>query len=253
MNESKFTDLVLDATSDYVAKTILSENDFSVKDCVSFIAEATDFTEADIESAFGDLISSELDRAIVARAAGIIESSAEKFSDTMLLKEEDVRDVSDNVDRAAKKQQDNTNNANAIQAQAALDKQKKGSHNRKYFAYVNLAKGGQVYICSERQEASGAISNAFSKLGNFLKTVTSPQFKYGILVAPISESEATNYLAASKSLKPGIKYLDLTKNQTGAEKAVRRNDGAADAMNRKGMENQQASKNSNNGNNGKDQ
>lgn len=239
MNESKFTDLVLDATSDYIAKTVLSENDFSVKDCIAFVSESTDFDEESIEESFGELIADEIDRAIVVRAAGIIESNAEKFSNTLLLKEDDVRDVSNNVDNAAKNQGNNTNDASAVQAQQALDQQKKGSHNRKYFAYVNLAKGGQVYICSERQEESGAISNAFAKLGNFLKTITSPQFKYGILVAPINEQEATSYLAASKNMKPGIKYLDLTKNTTAAEKSVRQSQKAADAANKKAATDQQ--------------
>lgn len=202
MNESKFTDLVLDVTSDYVAATMFSENDFSLADCVNFIAEATKLDRDDILESFSDLIKNELERASSVRSVGISEST-EKFSDTL------NEDAAEDVDKQV---QQKTNGSNNFKEDDADRRNSIGNNTnlidrRQFYLYANAQKG-QFLICSIdktlAQKAGDAVSS-FAK--NLLGLNQTKYINGGTLVSPISQKDAASIISAKK-----IKYLNLTQN-----------------------------------------
>lgn len=205
MNEVSIN-TILYSISDYVTTSVLTRKELCKEDCIKYISENTKLSENIISNNFKQIIENEIVRTKKFQDTTDIDESV--ITDlTQLLNEADNTEVKKQVDAAAKTQTASTNSS-AIDAQRGADKNLSGSHTRKYFAYVNLVKG-EIYICSELQNNSGAVSNAFAKLSNFLATCVKPTFNHGILVAPITMEDARSYLASSNGK---IKYLDLSKN-----------------------------------------
>ena len=204
MNESKFTEQALDYIADYVALTKMKHESAKTFDCLNYLAEKLEFNVSDVANAFSDLVKDEIDR-INAKDFKIDEST-EPFSKT-LLTEDNISDVQNKVDAAVKNQKNNAGDATAMDAQAARDKQANdGNAVRKYFVYLNLVKG-QLYICSELENASGKFSKKLLQWQNYLKTITKPTWERGVFIAPISFNDAKQYFAANKGK---IGYYDLT-------------------------------------------
>lgn len=209
LDESKFTDLVLDVTSDYVAKTMLSENDFSLADCVNFIAKSTNFKKTAILESFGDLIKAELERAANAKVIGMSEST-EKFSDTL------NEDVTDDVDSQVQMKTKGNNDFKGDDADRrnAIGNKDNIIDRRQFYLYANAMRG-QLLVCSVdktlAQKAGSAIS-AFAK--NLMGLNQTKYINGGTLVSPISQKDAAKIIGAKK-----VKYLNLTQN-LGDEKDV---------------------------------
>ena len=204
MNESKFTEQALDYITDYVALTKMNKESAKTIDCLNYIAENMQFNVSYVAEAFGDIVKDEIDR--VNSAEHKIDESIESFSKT-LLTEDEISDVQTKVNAAAKAQKTSNNDATAMDAQAAKDKQvNDGNSVRKYFVYLNLV-DGQLAICSELENANGKFSKQLLKWQNMLKTITKPTWQRGIFIAPISFADAKQYFAANKGK---IRYLDVT-------------------------------------------
>lgn len=197
--ESKFTDAALDSITDYVLSVKAKKEQANMFECVKYVAEQLQFSIGEVTHAFGDMIKKEVDRANA--TTDVIDESVETFSKS-LLKEADVNveETQAKVDAAEKSQTTEKD----INAQAAEDK--KTNTSRRYFAFTNFNKG-QVYICSEANDAGNLINKSLENLYNFLSTCEKPTFSNGILVAPITFAAAKQYLTANKGK---IKYLDLT-------------------------------------------
>ena len=203
MNESKFTEQALDYIADYVALTKMKHESAKTFDCLNYLAEKLEFNVADVANAFGDLVKDEIAR-INAKDFKIDEST-ESFSKT-LLTEDNISDVQNKVDNAVKNQKNNAADSNAMDAQAAKDKQANdGNAVRKYFVYLNLVKG-QLYICSELENANGKFSKKLLQWQNYLKTITKPTWERGVFIAPISFNDAKQYYAVNKGK---IAYYDF--------------------------------------------
>ena len=198
MIESKFTDAALDSITDYVLSVKAKKKQANVFECVKYVAEQLQFSIDEVTHAFGDMIKKEVDRANT--ATDVIDESAETFSKSLLIEAENVEETQAKVDAAEKSQTTEKD----INAQAAEDK--KTNTSRRYFAFVNFNKG-QMYICSESNDAGNIINKSLENLYNFLSTCEKPSFSNGILVAPINFNAAKQYLTANKGK---IKYLDLT-------------------------------------------
>lgn len=196
--ESKYTDVMLDGISSYIASTKLKKNGvLSFDNCIKSLAESTGFDENDIAESFGEIIES----ALVDDSECQIDESFLDF----LNEDENFKQA---VDKAEKEQNGGQKDASAIDKHKTDDKNVGNGHNnRVYYAYCNFNEG-KMFICSKLNQKEGAVSNAFAKLGNFLATVTAPSFKGGILVAPISLDVARSLYAHKK-----VRYLDLTKEQ----------------------------------------
>ena len=196
--ESKYTDLMLDGISSYIASTKLKKNGvLSFDNCVKSLSESTGFEEDDIAESFGEIIES----ALVDDSECQIDESFLDF----LNEDENFKQA---VDKAEKEQNGGQQDASAIEKHKTDDKNVGNGHNnRVYYAYCNFNEG-KMFICSKLNKEEGAVANTFAKLGNFLATITAPSFKGGILVAPISLDVARSLYAHKK-----VKYLDLTKEQ----------------------------------------
>lgn len=209
LDESKFTDLVLDATSDYVAETMLSKNDFSLADCVNFIAKSTNFNNDDILESFSDLIKDELERAANAKVISMSEST-EKFSDTL------NEDVAEDIDSQVQQKTKGNNDFKSDDADRrnAIGNKDNIIDRRQFYLYANALRG-QLLVCSVdktlAQKAGNAIS-AFAK--NLLELNQTKYINGGTLVSPISQKDAAKIIGAKK-----VKYLNLTQN-LGDEKNV---------------------------------
>lgn len=197
--ESKYTDVMLDGISSYIASTKLKKNGvLSFDNCIKSLAESTGFDENDIADTFGKII----ERALVDDSECQINESFLDF-----LNEDE--NLSQAVDKAEREQNGGQKDTSAIDKHKTDDKNTNNGHNnRAYFAYCDF-NTGKMFICSKLNQEEGAVSNAFAKIGNFLATVTAPSFKGGILVAPISLGIARSLYAHKK-----VRYLDLTKEQT---------------------------------------
>ncbi len=197
--ESKYTDVMLDGISSYIASTKLKKNGvLSFDNCIKSLAESTGFDENDIAETFGKTI----ERALADDSECQI---AESFLDFLNEDEKLIQAV----DKAEREQNGGQKDTSAIDKHKTDDKNTNNGHNnRLYFAYCNF-NTGKMFICSKLNQEEGAVSNAFAKIGNFLATVTGPSFKGGILVAPISLDIARSLHAHKK-----VRYLDLTKEQT---------------------------------------
>ena len=197
--ESKYTDVMLDGISSYIASTKLKKNGvLSFDNCIKSLAESTGFDENDIAETFGKII----ERALVDDSECQIDESFLDFLN------EDEK-LSQAVDKAEREQNGGQKDTSAIDKHKTDDKNTNNGHNnRLYFAYCDF-NTGKMFICSKLNQEEGAVSNTFAKIGNFLLTVTAPSFKGGILVAPISLGIARSLYAHKK-----VKYLDLTKEQT---------------------------------------
>lgn len=197
--ESKYTDVMLDGISSYIASTKLKKSGvLSFDECVKSLAESTGFDENDIAESFGEIIESAL-----------VDDSECQIYESFLdfLNEDD--NFSQAVDKAEKEQNGGQKDTTAIDKHKTDDQNTGNGHNnREYFAYCDFNRG-KMFICSKLNQEEGAVSNAFAKLGNFLATVSAPSFKGGILVAPISLDVARSLYAHKK-----VRYLDLTKEQT---------------------------------------
>ena len=189
--ESKYTDVMLDGISSYIASTKLKKTGvLSFDNCIKSLAESTGFDENDIAETFGEII----ERALADDSECQI---AESFLD-FLNEDENFSQAVDKAEREQKGGQKDTSAKNTGN----------GHNNRLYFAYCDF-NTGKMFICSKLNQEEGAVSNTFAKIGNFLLTVTAPSFKGGILVAPISLNTARSLYAHKK-----VRYLDLTKEQT---------------------------------------
>lgn len=199
ISESKYTDVMLDGISSYIASTKLKKNGvLSFDNCIKSLAESTGFDENDIAETFGEII----ERALIDDSECQI---AESFLD--FLNEDE--NLSQAVYKAEREQNGGQKDTSAIDKHKTDDKNTNNGHNnRLYFAYCDF-NTGKMFICSKLNQEEGAVSNAFAKIGNFLATVIAPSFKGGILVAPISLSTARSLYAHKK-----VRYLDLTKEQT---------------------------------------
>lgn len=199
MIESRFTDVALDSITDYVLSVKAKKEQANVFECIKYVAEQLQYSIDEVTHAFGDMIKKEVDRANT--TTDVIDESVETFSKS-LLKEADtnVEETQTKVDAAEKSQTTEKD----INAQAAEDK--KTNTSRRYFAFVNFNKG-QMYVCSESNDAGNIINKSLENLYNFLSTCEKPSFSNGILVAPINFNAAKQYLTANKGK---IKYLDLT-------------------------------------------
>lgn len=197
--ESKYTDVMLDGISSYIASTKLKKNGvLSFDNCIKSLAESTGFDENDIAESFGKII----ERALTDDSECQI---AESFLD--FLNEDES--FSQAIDKAEREQKGGQKDTSAIDKHKTDDKNTGNGHNnRLYFAYCDF-NTGKMFICSKLNQEEGAVSNTFAKIGNFLLTVTAPSFKGGILVAPISLNTARSLYAHKK-----VRYLDLTKEQT---------------------------------------
>lgn len=197
--ESKYTDVMLDGISSYIASTKLKKNGvLSFNNCIKSLAESTGFDENDIAESFGKII----ERALADDSECQI---AESFLD--FLNEDES--FSQAIDKAEREQKGGQKDTSAIDKHKTDDKNTGNGHNnRLYFAYCDF-NTGKMFICSKLNQEEGAVSNTFAKIGNFLLTVTAPSFKGGILVAPISLATARSLYAHKK-----VRYLDLTKEQT---------------------------------------
>ena len=197
--ESKYTDVMLDEISSYIASTKLKKNGvLSFDNCIKSLAESTGFDENDIAESFGKII----ERALADDSECQI---AESFLD--FLNEDES--FSQAIDKAEREQKGGQKDTSAIDKHKTDDKNTGNGHNnRLYFAYCDF-NTGKMFICSKLNQEEGAVSNTFAKIGNFLLTVTAPSFKGGILVAPISLATARSLYAHKK-----VRYLDLTKEQT---------------------------------------
>lgn len=197
--ESKYTDVMLDGISSYIASTKLKKNGvLSFDNCIKSLAESTGFDENDIAESFGKII----ERALTDDSECQI---AESFLD--FLNEDES--FSQAIDKAEREQKGGQKDTSAIDKHKTDDKNTGNGHNnRLYFAYCDF-NTGKMFICSKLNQEEGAVSNTFAKIGNFLLTVTAPSFKGGILVAPISLATARSLYAHKK-----VRYLDLTKEQT---------------------------------------
>jgi len=197
--ESKYTDVMLDEISSYIASTKLKKNGvLSFDNCIKSLAESTGFDENDIAETFGKII----ERALIDDSECQI---AESFLD--FLNEDE--NLSQAVYKAEREQNGGQKDTSAIDKHKTDDQNTNNGHNnRLYFAYCDF-NTGKMFICSKLNQEEGAVSNAFAKIGNFLATVIAPSFKGGILVAPISLSTARSLYAHKK-----VRYLDLTKEQT---------------------------------------
>ena len=197
--ESKYTDVMLDEISSYIASTKLKKNGvLSFDNCIKSLAESTGFDENDIAESFGKIIE-------IALADDSECQIAESFLD--FLNEDES--FSQAVDKAEREQKGGQKDTSAIDKHKTDDKNTGNGHNnRLYFAYCDF-NTGKMFICSKLNQEEGAVSNTFAKIGNFLLTVTAPSFKGGILVAPISLATARSLYAHKK-----VRYLDLTKEQT---------------------------------------
>lgn len=199
IGESKFTDVALDSITDYVLSVKAKKEQANVFECVKYVAEQLQYSINEVTHAFGDMIKKEVDRANTATDA--IDESAETFSKSLLIEADvNVEETQAKVDTAEKSQTTEKD----INAQAAEDK--KINTSRRYFAFVNFNKG-QMYICSESNDAGNIVNKSLENLYNFLSTCEKPSFSNGILVAPINFNAAKQYLTANKGK---IKYLDLT-------------------------------------------
>ena len=196
--ESKYTDVMLDGISTYIASTRLKKSGvLSFDECVKSLAESTGFEENDIAESFGEIIES----ALVDDSECQIDESFLDF----LNEDENFKQA---VDKAEKEQNGGQQDASAIDKHKTDDKNTGNGHNnRVYYAYCNFNEG-KMFICSKLNQEEGAVANTFAKLGNFLATITAPSFKGGILVAPISLDVARSLYAHKK-----VRYLDLTKEQ----------------------------------------
>ena len=196
--ESKYTDVMLDGISTYIASTRLKKSGvLSFDECVKSLAENTGFDKNDIAESFGEIIES----AIVDDSECQIDESFLDF----LNEDENFKQA---VDKAEKEQNGGQKDTTAIDKHKTDDKNTGNGHNnRVYYAYCNFNEG-KMFICSKLNQEEGAVANTFAKLGNFLATVTAPSFKGGILVAPISLDVAKSLYAHKK-----VRYLDLTKEQ----------------------------------------
>jgi hypothetical protein len=196
--ESKYTDVMLDGISTYIASTKLKKSGvLSFDECVKSLAENTGFDKNDIAESFGEIIES----AIVDDSECQIDESFLDF----LNEDENFKQA---VDKAEKEQNGGQKDTTAIDKHKTDDKNTGNGHNnRVYYAYCNFNEG-KMFICSKLNQEEGAVANTFAKLGNFLATVTAPSFKGGILVAPISLDVAKSLYAHKK-----VRYLDLTKEQ----------------------------------------
>ena len=204
MNESKFTEQALDYITDYVALARMNHETAKTIDCLNYLAEKMQFNLSYVAEAFGDIVKDEIDR--VNAKDFKLDESIESFSKT-LLTEDEVSDVQNKVNTAAKTQKNTTTDSNAMDAQAAKDKQvNDGNSVRKYFVYLNLV-DGKLAICSELENANGKFSKQLLKWQNMLKTITKPTWQRGIFIAPISFNDAKQYYAANKGK---IAYYDLT-------------------------------------------
>lgn len=204
MNESKFTEQALDYITDYVALARMNHKAAKTIDCLNYIAEKMQFNLSYVAEAFGDIVKDEIDR--VNAKDFKLDESIESFSKT-LLTEDEVSDVQNKVNIAAKTQKNTTTDSTAMDAQAAKDKQvNDGNSVRKYFVYLNLV-DGKLAICSELENANGKFSKQLLKWQNMLKTITKPTWQRGIFIAPISFNDAKQYYAANKGK---IAYYDLT-------------------------------------------
>ena len=199
ISESKYTDVMLDGISSYIASTKLKKTGvLSFDNCVKSLAESTGFDENDIAETFGEIIERALDDDYECQLD-------ESFLDFL---NEDEK-LSQAVDKAEREQNGGQKDTSAIDKHKTDDKNTGDGHNnRLYFAYCDF-NTGKMFICSKLNQEDGAVSNAFAKIGNFLATVISPSFKGGILVAPISLDIARSLYAHKK-----VRYLDLTKEQT---------------------------------------
>lgn len=198
ISESRFTDVALDSITDYVLSVKAKKEQANMFECVKYVAEQLQFSIDEVTHAFGDMIKKEVDRANA--ATDTIDESAETFSKSLLTEAENVEETQAKVDAAEKSQTTEKD----INAQAANDK--KTNTSRRYFAFVNFNKG-QMYVCSESNDAGNIINKSLENLYNFLSTCEKPSFSNGILVAPITLSAAKQYLTTGKGK---IKYLDLT-------------------------------------------
>lgn len=199
ISESRFTDVALDSITDYVLSVKAKKEQANVFECVKYVAEQLQYSIDEVTHAFGDMIKKEVDRANT--ASDVIDESVETFSKS-LLKEADanVEETQAKVDAAEKSQTTEKD----ISAQAAEDK--KTNNSRRYFAFTNYNKG-QVYICSEANDAGNLVNKSLENLYNFLSTCEKPTFSNGILIAPITRAAAIQYYNSNKGK---IKYLDLT-------------------------------------------
>lgn len=199
ISESKYTDVMLDGISSYIASTKLKKTGvLSFDNCVKSLAESTGFDENDIAETFGEII----ERALVDDSECQLDESFLDF-----LNEDE--NLSQAVYKAEREQNGGQKDTSAIDKHKTDDKNTNNGHNnRVYFAYCDF-NTGKMFICSKLNQEEGAVSNTFAKIGNFLLTVTAPSFKGGILVAPISLATARSLYAHKK-----VRYLDLTKEQT---------------------------------------
>ena len=199
ISESKYTDVMLDGISSYIASTKLKKTGvLSFDNCVKSLAESTGFDENDIAETFGEIIERALD-----------DDSECQLDESFLDFLNEDENLSQAVDKAEREQNGGQKDTSAIDKHKTDDKNTGDGHNnRLYFAYCDF-NTGKMFICSKLNQEDGAVSNAFAKIGNFLATVISPSFKGGILVAPISLSIARSLYAHKK-----VRYLDLTKEQT---------------------------------------
>lgn len=197
--ESKYTDLMLDEISSYIASTKLKKSGvLSFDECVKSMAENTCFDENDIAETFGKIIENALD-----------DDSECQIDESFLDFLNEDENFKQSIDKAEKEQNGGQKDTTAIDKHKTDDQNTGNGHNNRiYFAYCNFNEG-KMFICSKLNQEEGAVSNAFAKLGNFLATVTGPFFKGGILVAPISLNVARSLVAHKK-----VRYLDLTKEQT---------------------------------------
>ena len=166
IGESKFTDAALDSITDYVLSVKAKKEKANMFECVKYVAEQLQFSIGEVTHAFGDMIKKEVDRANT--ATDVIDESAETFSKSLLTEADtNVEETQAKVDAAEKSQTTEKD----INAQAAEDK--KTNTSRRYFAFVNFNKG-QMYVCSESNDAGNIINKSLENLYNFLSTCEKP-------------------------------------------------------------------------------
>lgn len=198
INESKYTNVMIDGIASYIASTKAKANGIlSFDKCVKSLAKSTGFKTSDIVESFGEMI----EKALRNKSECIVDESFLNY-----LSEDATSDVTRKIDQTEKEQNGGSSDTNEIDKHKTEDGQQGNEHNnRMYFAYCNF-NTGKMFICSKLDQESNAVASVFAKLGNFLATISSPIFKNGILVAPINLDVARSLVSHGK-----VKYLDLTK------------------------------------------
>lgn len=188
MNESRFTDVALDSITDYVLSVKAKKEKANMFECVKYVAEQLQFSIDEVTHAFGDMIKKEVDR--VNTATDTIDESVETFSKHLLTEADaNAANTQAKEDTAEKSQTTNDQKSNAV---------------KHFYVYANFNKG-QMYIFSQTDGLSNIRNKSLEKLYNFLSKCEKPTFSNGILVAPITQDAAKQYVSTGK-----IELMDLT-------------------------------------------